>query len=108
VQPAAASKAGKAPKTKLGGDSIMAMTMTGEVALPANRETVWAKLNDPAVLKACIPGCETLDKSGDNGFSAVVNNFFIYNFAICYHNYLVKQASSNCVIVGMFNDGFIS
>ena len=50
----------------------MAMTMTGEVALPASRETVWAKLNDPAVLKACIPGCETLDKTSDTGFSAVV------------------------------------
>jgi carbon monoxide dehydrogenase subunit G len=50
----------------------MAMTMKGEVALPADRQTVWAKLNDPEVLKACIPGCQTLDKTGDNGFSAVV------------------------------------
>ena len=50
----------------------MAMTMTGEVALSASRETVWVKLNDPAVLKACIPGCETLDKTSDTGFSAVV------------------------------------
>ena len=36
----------------------MAMTMSGEVQLAAPREVVWAKLNDPAVLKACIPGCE--------------------------------------------------
>lgn len=50
----------------------MAMTMKGEVALPADRQTVWAKLNDPDVLKACIPGCQTLDKVGENGFSAVV------------------------------------
>ncbi len=50
----------------------MAMTMTGEVALPATRETVWVKLNDPAVLKACIPGCEILDKTSETGFSAVV------------------------------------
>ena len=48
------------------------MTMKGEVALPADRQTVWEKLNDPEVLKACIPGCQTLDKTGDNGFSAVV------------------------------------
>lgn len=48
------------------------MTMKGEVALPADRDTVWAKLNDPEVLKACIPGCQTLDKTGENGFSAVV------------------------------------
>ena len=50
----------------------MAMTMTGEYQLPVPRETVWQKLNDPAVLKACIPGCESLEKTGDNGFAAVV------------------------------------
>jgi carbon monoxide dehydrogenase subunit G len=49
----------------------MAMTMTGGVLLPASREVVWAKLNDPEVLKACIPGCEQLDKSADNEFQAV-------------------------------------
>ena len=32
----------------------MAMVMKGEVTLPANRATVWAKLNDPDVLKSCI------------------------------------------------------
>ena len=52
----------------------MAMTMTGEVQLPATRETVWAKLNDPEVLKGCIPGCETLDVIGDNEFQAVATN----------------------------------
>ena len=50
----------------------MAMTMKGEVLLPADRNTVWTKLNDPEVLKACIPGCQTLEASGENGFSAVV------------------------------------
>lgn len=50
----------------------MAMTMKGEVALPASKETVWAKLNDPEVLKACIPGCQSLEKNGDTSFSAVV------------------------------------
>ena len=49
----------------------MAMTMKGEVQLPANRETVWAKLNDPAVLKQCIPGCEQLDKTSDTEFQAI-------------------------------------
>jgi carbon monoxide dehydrogenase subunit G len=52
----------------------MAMTMTGEVQLPAPRADVWAKLNDPAVLKACIPGCETLDVIGENEFQAVAMN----------------------------------
>jgi len=50
----------------------MAMTMSGEVQLAAPREMVWTKLNDPEVLKACIPGCEELEKTEDNnGFRAV-------------------------------------
>ena len=49
----------------------MAMTMNGEYQLPAPQQTVWEKLNDPAVLKACIPGCESLEKTSDTGFQAV-------------------------------------
>jgi uncharacterized protein len=49
----------------------MAMTMAGEIQLSASRETVWVKLNDPAVLKACIPGCEELEKTDERGFRAV-------------------------------------
>ena len=49
----------------------MAMTMNGEYQLPAPQQTVWEKLNDPAVLKACIPGCELLEKTSDTGFQAV-------------------------------------
>lgn len=52
----------------------MAMTMTGEQVLPAPREVVWAKLNDPAVLKACIPGCEELQSIGENEFQVVATN----------------------------------
>jgi uncharacterized protein len=48
----------------------MAMTMNGEVQLPAARDVVWAKLNDADVLKACIPGCEELEKTSDNEFRA--------------------------------------
>jgi uncharacterized protein len=49
----------------------MALTMTGEVDLPAPRETVWAKLNDPAVLQACIPGCQSLERASENELEAV-------------------------------------
>jgi carbon monoxide dehydrogenase subunit G len=49
----------------------MAMVMKGEVALPADRATVWEKLNDAETLKACIPGCQSLDKTSDTSFSAV-------------------------------------
>jgi uncharacterized protein len=51
----------------------MAMTMTGEVQLPASRETVWEKLNDPEVLKTCVPGCEQLDKVSDTEFQAIAS-----------------------------------
>jgi carbon monoxide dehydrogenase subunit G len=49
----------------------MAVTMTGEIQLSAPREAVWAKLNDAEVLKACIPGCEELNKVSDTEFQAV-------------------------------------
>src|SRR3954467_4114265 len=48
----------------------MAMTMSGEQQLPAPRETVWDALNDPEVLKACIPGCESLEKTDDDQLRA--------------------------------------
>src|SRR5579872_2098096 len=49
----------------------MAMTMTGEYQLPVPPQAVWEKLNDPATLKICIPGCEQLDKTSDTEFQAV-------------------------------------
>ena len=50
----------------------MAMTMNGEAVLPADRNKVWAALNDPEVLKACIPGCQELEKTSDTEFQATV------------------------------------
>ena len=46
------------------------MDMTGERRIPAPRETVWQALNDPEVLKASIPGCESLEKLSDNEMKA--------------------------------------
>jgi carbon monoxide dehydrogenase subunit G len=48
------------------------MDMTGEYRIPAPRQTVWEALNDPEILKACIPGCESLEKSGDEMVATVV------------------------------------
>ncbi len=48
----------------------MAMTMTGQVLLPADRATVWAALNDAEILKRSIPGCQELEKTSDTGFTA--------------------------------------
>ena len=49
----------------------MAMTMNGQVQLPASREVVWAKLNNPEVLITCIPGGEQLEKISDSEFRAI-------------------------------------
>lgn len=48
------------------------MDMTGEVRIPATREVVWAALNNPAVLQACIPGCEALQALSATQMTAVV------------------------------------
>jgi uncharacterized protein len=48
------------------------MELSGEQRIAARRQAVWQALNDPAVLKACIPGCESLDHAGDNAFTATV------------------------------------
>ncbi len=48
------------------------MQMTGEYRIQAPRETVWQALNDPEVLKQCIPGCTEIEKTSDTDFSAKV------------------------------------
>jgi len=48
----------------------MAMTMTDSYDLPASREAVWAALNDPEILRGCIPGCESFERTEDGGFAA--------------------------------------
>ncbi|TCT11563.1 hypothetical protein EDC22_104326 [Tepidamorphus gemmatus] len=48
------------------------MEMTGEERIAAPVETVWRALNDPEVLKAAIPGCETLEKTSDTSMTATV------------------------------------
>ena len=48
------------------------MDMTGEYRIPAPRQRVWEALNDPATLKAAIPGCEELNKLSDNELEARV------------------------------------
>jgi len=48
------------------------MDLTGEYRIPAPRETVWAALNNPEILKACIPGCEELNKTSETELVAKV------------------------------------
>jgi carbon monoxide dehydrogenase subunit G len=49
------------------------MEMTGERRIAAPRERVWEGLNDPAVLQAAIPGCESVERIGDDQFQAKVS-----------------------------------
>ena len=48
------------------------MEIKGEYQINADRETVWRALNDPEMLQKCIPGCESLEKTGENRFAAKV------------------------------------
>ena len=48
------------------------MELQGERLIPASVATTWAALNDPEVLKACIAGCESLERTGDDAMTAVV------------------------------------
>ena len=47
------------------------MDFNGRYVIPAPTEAVWAALNDPEILKHCIPGCEQLEKTSPTDFAAV-------------------------------------
>jgi carbon monoxide dehydrogenase subunit G len=44
------------------------MEMNGSRTVPADVDTTWRALNDPEVLKACIPGCESVERVSDNEY----------------------------------------
>ena len=48
------------------------MEMTGEQLIPLPQAATWKALNDPDVLKDCIPGCETITRVGDNEYDLVM------------------------------------
>jgi carbon monoxide dehydrogenase subunit G len=48
------------------------MELSDEIRIPAPRDRVYAALNDPDVLRACIPGCESLTKLSDTDLEAKV------------------------------------
>ena len=48
------------------------MDMSGERHIAASRGTVWAALNDPEILRQCIPGCEALEKQSETEMTARV------------------------------------
>ena len=50
------------------------MKLTGSYKMNVKKEAVWKALNDPNILKQCIPGCESFDKESSNIFNATVTN----------------------------------
>jgi len=48
------------------------MELQGERLIPAPVAQTWQALIDPEVLKACIAGCESLERTGDDSFTALV------------------------------------
>ncbi len=48
------------------------MELNGQQRIAAPRQKVWDALNDARVLKACIPGCESLTQDGEHAFDAIV------------------------------------
>ena len=48
------------------------MEMTGEQLIPLPQQRVWEALNDPGILKACIPGCESIEKVSDTEYKVVM------------------------------------
>ena len=48
------------------------MEMSGEQLIPASQADTWAALNDPEVLKACVPGCESIERLADNEYQMLM------------------------------------
>jgi carbon monoxide dehydrogenase subunit G len=48
------------------------MEIKGAYRIVAPRAAVWAALNDPDILRKCLPGCEKLQKESDTAFAATL------------------------------------
>jgi len=50
------------------------MKLAGSYKLQVKKEIVWKALNDPIVLKKCIPGCDSFERESDTVFNATATN----------------------------------
>ena len=48
------------------------MEIIGKQVIPVPRDVVWAALNNPEVLKACLPGCESVELTAPNEFKVAI------------------------------------
>lgn len=64
------------------------MDFTGEERIAASRAAVWAALNDPDILRRCIPGCEAMERISPNEFAATIKVKFSL-FSVTFHGALL-------------------
>ena len=50
------------------------MKLAGSYKLNVKKEIVWQALNDPNILKQCVPGCESFEKESDTIFTVTATN----------------------------------
>ena len=48
------------------------MEMSGEQLIPASQQQTWDALNDPGMLKQCVPGCESIEPLGDDQYQVLM------------------------------------
>ncbi|EJC74525.1 CoxG family protein [Rhizobium hidalgonense] len=48
------------------------MDFTGEERIAAPRDVVWAALNDPEIMRGCIPGCQSIERLSPDSFEATI------------------------------------
>ncbi|OWV68976.1 carbon monoxide dehydrogenase [Rhizobium sp. R339] len=48
------------------------MDFTGEERIAAPRDVVWAALNDPEIMRVCIPGCQNIERLSPETFEATI------------------------------------
>ena len=48
------------------------MEIIGKQVIPVPRDVVWASLNNPEILKACLPGCESVELTAPNEFTVAI------------------------------------
>ena len=50
------------------------MKLTGSYKLNVEKDAVWKALNDPDILKKCVPGCDNFEKESDTVFKVTATN----------------------------------
>ncbi|MGG7578226.1 SRPBCC family protein [Rhizobium sp. Nf11,1] len=63
------------------------MDFTGEERIAAPRDMVWAALNDPEIMRGCIPGCQNIERLSPSAFEATIKVKFSL-FSATFHGLL--------------------